>query len=157
MKFLSALSFTLLTAFAFTSNAQEVDASIDDFAFLTGYWEGQGMGGGSEEVWMPPSGGRMFGIFKQSNADGLIFTELMEITEFEGQFILRLKHFNPDFSGWETKSEHLTFTLTSISKNAAEFGGLRYKLVDSSQLLIELDMHQSSGEVVTEEFLLNKD
>jgi hypothetical protein len=54
-------------------NAQSAETSIDDFAFLTGYWSGTGMGGQSGEVWMPPSDGRMFGIFKQSNGNGLIF------------------------------------------------------------------------------------
>ncbi|MEX0965133.1 MAG: DUF6265 family protein [Pseudohongiellaceae bacterium] len=50
---------------------------------------------------MPPVDGRMFGIFKQSNESELLFTEFMEIVEIEDGYILRLKHFNPDFSSWE--------------------------------------------------------
>ncbi len=139
----------------FTS-AEESKVTIDDFAFLTGYWQGSGMGGKSEDMWMPPSDGSMFGLFKQSNDDGLIFTEFLEIVEVDGEFILRLKHFNPDFSGWEEKNDHLTFRLSGLSENAAEFGGLRYRLTASRQLLIELDMNQSDGSSTTEEFLLDK-
>lgn len=148
--------FVLLVCVAHGSQADDATI-IDDFAFLTGYWNGTGMGGRSEEVWMPPVDGRMFGIFKQSDADGLVFTELMEITQLDGEFILRLKHFNPDFSAWEEKAEYLTFRLSHISENRAEFGGLRYTKTDSKTLKIELDMVQTDSSEITEIFTLVRD
>ncbi len=150
---LTALAILIVAPFG---QAQELDVSIDDFAFLTGYWSGSGMGGKSEEMWMPPADGRMFGIFKQSDSNGLIFTELMEISKVEDNFVLRLKHFNPDFSGWEEKTEHVTFSYSGKSENAAQFGSLRYRVEGSNTLLIELDMRQNSGAVTTETFVLNK-
>lgn len=156
MKYLHNL---LLAMLLFTSQgafSQTPAASIEDFAFLTGYWVGEGMGGLSEEVWMPPSDDRMFGIFKQSDSNGLIFTEFMEITRVDGKFILRLKHFNPDFSGWEEKSEYLTFASTGTSADGADFGSLRYKVNESDVLHIELDMRQKVGTVRTETFVLNR-
>ena len=148
-----------LAALLFTSQgivAQSSWTRIEDFGFLTGYWAGEGMGGRSEEMWMPPSDGSMFGIFKQSDANGLIFTEFMEITQLEGKFILRLKHFNPDFSGWEEKTEHLTFPFTGKSANSADFGSLRYKVSEEDILIIELDMRQKAGTLKTEKFVLNR-
>ena len=52
--------------------------TISDFAFLTGFWKGAGFGGVSEEMWMPPAVGRMFGIFKQSA--GTLTAEVFSFT-----------------------------------------------------------------------------
>ncbi len=156
MKYLHKIALVVLLFASQGATAQPNATRIEDFAFLSGYWIGEGMGGQSEEIWMPPSGGRMFGIFKQSDSSGLIFTEFMEITEVDGKFILRLKHFNPDFSGWEGKTEHLTFALSDKSATGVDFGSLRYKVNESDVLLIELDMRQTAGAVKTETFVLNR-
>lgn len=132
--------------------AQTSALSIDDFAFLKGYWSGTGFGGHSEEVWMPPVDGRMFGIFKQSDDSGLVFTEFMEIVESGGGFVLRLKHFNPDFSGWEEKDDYVTFKLTAVSGDKAVFGGLSYEIVAPNALQIKLNMRNDDGSTVTEVF-----
>ena len=116
--------------------AQQATVSITDFDFLQGYWQGTGFGGQSEEIWMPPVDGRMFGIFKQSQDAELVFTEFMEIVESEEGFILRLKHFNPDFSGWEEKDDSVVFKLTSVSENKAIFGGLSYEIVEPNALQV---------------------
>ena len=147
---LSAFVFTLLLSQA--AVAEQYIVSIEDFDFLQGYWQGTGFGGQSEEVWMPPIDGRMFGIFKQSQDGELVFTELMEIVESDGSFILRLKHFNPDFSGWEEKDDNVTFNFTSVSNNKAVFGGLSYEIVGSNALQVKLNMREDDGSRVTETF-----
>ncbi len=76
MKILHKIALAVLL---FTSQgivAQSSWTRIEDFGFLTGYWAGEGMGGRSEEMWMPPSDGSMFGIFKQSDANGLFLQSL---------------------------------------------------------------------------------
>jgi hypothetical protein len=152
----SLLAIVLINAMLLIQAHADDAVSIDDFDFLTGTWAGNGMAGESEEVWMPPSAGRMFGIFKQSSEDGLIFTEFMEITEVAGEFILRLKHFNPDFTGWEEKDDYLTFRLVSVSENKATFGSLTYEVIENTNLKIHLDMKQASGITVTEIFDLRR-
>ena len=32
-------------------------ATLDDFTWIVGHWQGTGLGGESEEMWMPPAGG----------------------------------------------------------------------------------------------------
>ena len=128
------------------------DVTIDDFSFLTGAWSGTGFGGISEEIWMPASGGRLFGIFKQSTEEELVFTEFMEISETDEGWILRLKHFNPDFSGWEEKNDYVTFPFRSVSKNKAVFGGLTYEIVASGHLEISLRLRHDDGSTTTEIF-----
>ena len=108
--------------------------------------------GRSEEMWMPPAGARMFGIFKQSDDSGLIFSEFMEITNVEGEFVLRLKHFNPDFSGWEEKTEHVTFRFESVVENKVVFGALSYERVSENKLRVELRLRESDGKFHTEVF-----
>jgi len=142
--------FTFLLSQA--AAAQQQVVSIEDFDFLQGYWQGTGFGGQSEEIWMPPIDGRMFGIFKQSQDGDLIFTEFMEIIESDDGFILRLKHFNPDFSGWEEQGDHVTFDLTSVSNDKAVFGGLSFEIVESNALQIKLKMREDDGSRVTETF-----
>lgn len=132
----------------------ELQPRLEDFAFLTGYWSGNGFGGVSEEMWMPGANGSMFGIFKQSGDGGLEFTEYMEITRVAGEFVLRLKHFNPDFSGWEEKNDYVTFPLRSLQKNQAVFGGLTYTLTGNDRLRIELRLPQSGDQESTEVFEL---
>lgn len=139
----------LLSQFA---AAQQATVSITDFDFLQGYWQGTGFGGQSEEIWMPPVDGRMFGIFKQSQDAELVFTEFMEIVESEEGFILRLKHFNPDFSGWEEKDDSVVFKLTSVSENKAIFGGLSYEIVETNALQVRLKMRSNDGSITTEVF-----
>lgn len=148
-KQLCIAAFSLL--FAQASNAQQ-SVTIEDFAFLQGYWTGTGFGGQSEEIWMPPVDGRMFGIFKQSQDGQLVFTEYMEIVEAEQGFVVRLKHFNPDFSGWETKDEHVTFPLTSVAGKKAVFSSLSYEITAPNTLEVRLRMRDDDGETFTEVF-----
>ncbi len=136
------------------AEAEENSVSIEDFAFLQGYWKGEGFGGTSEEMWMPPADGSMFGIFKQSSDGELQFTEFMEIGEVDGAFVLRLKHFNPDFSGWEDKESYVTFAFESAAENRATFNGLSYELVAADQLQVKLLLRQSDGKLSTEVFNL---
>ena len=143
-------SFILLCSFA---SAEEV--SIDDFAFLAGYWQGEGFGGQSEEMWMPPSNGRMFGIFTQTNDGALVFSEYMEISESESGWAVRLKHFNPDFSGWEEKTDYVNFPFDSVSDNKAVFGGLSYE-VTGDKLTVSLRMRQTDGSLTTEYFYFDR-
>jgi len=129
---------------------------IADFTFLAGFWKGTGFGGVSEEMWMPGADGSMFGIFKQSSAAGITFTEFMEITRVGEEFVLRLKHFNPDFTGWEEKTDYVTFRLQSVSPNKGVFNGLSYTLVAGNTLRIELRLRGSDGEISTEVFELTR-
>lgn len=101
---------------------------------------------------MPPANGRMFGIFSQYNDSELVFTEFMEITQEDGEFLLRLKHFNPDFPGWEEKTDYVTFKLESVSDNTAAFSGLSYQVNDQHELTISLRMRQGDGSITTEQF-----
>ena len=90
---------------------------------------GEGLGGVSEEVIAPPMAGQMMGMFRQTKADGsLMFYEFYQFTEEAGSLVLRIKHFNPDFTGWEEKDGYVEFPLVAVEAGAVYFSGLTFAL-----------------------------
>lgn len=132
------------------------EASISDVAFLVGHWQGEGMGGFNEEVWGEPLGGSMLGTFRHLQNDEASFSEIMQISEEEGTLALRLKHFNPDLTGWEEKDDMVTFPLVRADPGeAAYFRGLTYKRTAENELTIYLALH-SRGQVQEVVFVLHR-
>lgn len=104
-------------------------AAIEDIAWLAGRWVGEGLGGVSEEVIAPPMAGQMMGMFRQTKADGsLMFYEFYQFAEEAGSLVLRIKHFNPDFTGWEEKDGYVEFPLVAAEHGAVYFDGLTFAL-----------------------------
>src|SRR5688572_27278838 len=78
-------------------------ATIEDAAWLAGRWVGEGFGGQMEETWAPPVGGQMVGHFRYWRDGQPQIYEIMLMDVVEGGVRLRVKHFNPDFTGWEER------------------------------------------------------
>jgi hypothetical protein len=97
---------------------------VGDLNWMVGYWTGPGLGGECEEVWMPAVDGHMIGTFRFWDDGKLVFSEFINLIQ-EGESIsMKLKHFNPDLSGWEEKEEWTTFKLIELSQNKVWFDGL---------------------------------
>lgn len=102
-------------------------ATIEDVSFLIGHWIGEGLGACAEELMAPFAGGQIMGMFRQMTAEGdLQFYEFYTIAEKDGSLILRIKHFNPDLTGWEEKGETVDFPLIAIEGTTAYFDGLTF-------------------------------
>src|SRR5688572_24666958 len=80
-------------------------ARIADWAWIAGRWQGQGLGGSVDEVWSEPAGGSMVGHFRLVRDGKPVFYEIMTVIEVEGSLEMRLKHVNPDMTGWEEKAD----------------------------------------------------
>jgi hypothetical protein len=122
-------------------------AEIGELAWLAGYWTGTGLGGETEEMWTPPSGDRMHGVFTLRENGKLNFHESMILVEKDGSLVLRLKHFDADFVGWEEKSDTVDFRLVKTGDNEAYFNGLTFRR-EGKQLTIYLAMRR--GEELSE-------
>ena len=123
---------------------------VEDLNWLTGYWTGSGLGGDCEEVWLPAKDGHMVGTFRFWDEGKLVFSEFMNFVQ-EGESIsLKLKHFNPDLSGWEEKEEWTTFKLIELGPNTAWFHGITYER-KGDELVIYLALTEK-GERRIEEF-----
>src|SRR5688572_28160336 len=101
-------------------------ATVNVMAWLAGSWEGEGLGGVSEEIWSEPRGGVMMGMFRSLKQDQPVFYEFLMFVEEKGTVVLKLKHFNPDFSGWEEKGAFVTFRLAKVEERAVHFDGLSF-------------------------------
>ena len=107
-------------------------ARVQALAWLTGYWQGKGLGGQVEEFWGDPIGDRMLGLFTLRNNDELAFSEHMSIVEEAGSLTLKVKHFDANFVGWETKADYVRFPLVKLGDNEAWFDGLTLRREDRS-------------------------
>jgi len=99
-------------------------ASIDDAQWLIGRWVGEGLGGEMEEAWSPPMGGQMIGYFRLAREGEPVFYEIMLLEETEEGLAMRVKHFNPDFVGWEEKDAWVRFAPVSSSDTELRFTAL---------------------------------
>lgn len=113
-------------------------ATIADAAWLVGSWQGEGFGGTIEEVWSDPSAGSMMGMFKLMHNDEPSMYELELIVEEEGTLVLKVKHFEANFSAWEEKEEFLSFPLVKLTDNAIYFEGLTFNRVGPDKLEVYL-------------------
>lgn len=112
-----------------TPGSAPAAASIADLAWLTGTWRGPGLGGVTEEIWSEPRDGAMMGVFRLMRDGEPAFYELLLLEEEGGTVVLRVKHFNPDFSGWEQREEHQQFPLIARSGGAFHFSGITFQPV----------------------------
>ena len=126
-------------------------AAIEQLDWLIGHWSGEGIAGAAaHESWLPPSGGTMVGTFVQETGEGeIMFTEHMYLAEEDGSLVVRLKHFNPDLTGWEEKDDMLRFRLVAVEDCAAYFSALTYRCDGDDGLVVAVRM-KSEGDVVEE-------
>lgn len=123
--------------------AHPAAVTIADFAWLQGHWRGEGLGGFVEEVWLPPAGGSMAGVFR-AVADGAIsLYELFTISEPD--LTLRLKHFHADVTGWEERDEVVTFPLVRVTPDEAVFEGLTFRRVGADGLQAVVRVGRADG------------
>ena len=105
-------------------------ASVTDLAWLAGTWSGEGLGGRIEEVWSTPDGGSMVGYFRLVKDNKPVFYEIMTLIEAEGSVEMRLKHVNPDMTGWEEKNGFVTSKLVKHDDTGAWFSGLTFRRIN---------------------------
>ena len=130
-------------------------AGIADVGWLAGYWRGEGLGGSCEEIWSLPAGDRMQGIFTLSRDGALVFSEAMTLVEEEGSLVLKVKHFTPEFVGWEEKDGSVDFPLVRLGENQAWFRGLTFRRTGDDTLSIFIVL-TSQGEKTEHELKMRR-
>ena len=133
-------------------------ATVADVGWLTGQWRGEGFGGTVEEIWAAPLGGAMVGMFRLVKPQGPVFYELLTMVEEQGSLALRLKHFQPDLTGWEEKegSTAVVFPLVKLAPKAAYFRGLTFEKTEENTLVITLALRSKDGTLREEKFSLHR-
>lgn len=148
MKKLTIYSASLLLFFASFSQTKEVP-----YSWLAGSWTGDGFGGTSEELWSSPSAdGTMMGTYRHHKGDGsLNFYEFM-VMDSTG---LRLKHFNPDMTGWETKEDFVHFKAIEFTEDMIVLKGLVFERKSDDEIEIRLDL-KNGDKAWTEVFKMKR-
>lgn len=96
----------------------------------------------------------MHGIFRMEQEGKLIFTEYMSILKDSISFVMKIKHFTPEFDGWEEKDEATEFRFIKKENNTLYFSGLTATLVDNNHLNIYVAFKED--EKTTEELFAFK-
>jgi len=122
-------------------------ASIGDVAWIAGAWQGEALGGRCDEVWSPPAGGAMMGMFRLVKNGQPVFYELLVISQEQGSLILRLKHFGPHLKGWEKQAETVDFPLVKLTPTAAYFSGLTFRRDGADRLRVFVSSKQKDGSI----------
>jgi hypothetical protein len=127
-------------------------ATIEDAAWLAGRWVGTGFGGQMEETWAPPVGGQMVGHFRYWRDGQPQFYEIMMMDVVAGQGVrMRVKHFNPDFVGWEDKDGWVEFEPIAAGPDALVFNGLTIRRESETRIVMTIRLRR--GDAVEEEIL----
>ena len=148
---------TLVVSIACAALAQPKDApppvpaKIDAVSWLKGYWSGEGYGGTVESLMGPPKAGVMLCNFRHIKADGKPgFYELCAIEEYEGSLRFVIKHFHPNWIGWEEKDHALQAKLTRLAKNEAVFANMTIRRTGKDTMVMELVIGGKDGNPRTE-------
>jgi hypothetical protein len=131
-------------------------ATLSDIAWLQGHWTGEGLGGVSEEIWSPANGGVMMGMYRLLKDGKPVFYEFLMLVEENGTLAMKLKHFNPDFSGWEEKTGFVTFKLVAVEPRAVHFSGLSFYREGDNELRIYLRLRDKDGKTREELFRMKR-
>ena len=94
---------------------------------------------------MPPRNGVILGAFRLTKPDGKGFYELFAVEEFEGSLRFVVKHFHPNWVGWEEKDQSLKMPLRRIGENEASFGGVGFRREGTDVLVVDLVMRMKDG------------
>lgn len=156
MKPLILLIELALALLSFSDNSRTDETStltfdIEDYSWLAGSWSGTGLGGLNEETWSKPVNGTMMGMFRHIKDGEPVFYEFLLLDETG----IRLKHFNPDLTGWEEKDDMTTFQMISYSKDKIEMKGLVIEKKSDTEMETRLQISQN-GEIRTEVFRLKR-
>lgn len=106
--------------------AAHAAARISDLAWLAGSWTGVAMGGEITETYSAPLGGRITGHFVLGDGKGgVAFSELVDYVAQGNSLAYRVRHFNPDMTGWEDKTgKPVVFPLVAVEKDRWYFDGM---------------------------------
>lgn len=148
---LLSLQLSLFSQSRLTENTLRLDstevgapAGIEIMEWYAHRWEGMGFGGRVEENFGPPMGNSMVGTFRLDSEDGPVFYEILLITEEHNSLVYKVKHFNPDFTGWEEKEDFVSFRFVKKEGDRYYFDGMTLHRKDRMTHLY-LAMKQKDG------------
>lgn len=121
------------------------DDCLEQLSWLEGRWRGEAFGGICEEVWGPVFGETRIGTFRLVTEGRVDFYEFFFFGRVDGVWTKRLRHFNPDMTGWEDKDEWADFQPLECGEDRVVFEGLRYEKIAEDTVRVVLAMGSDDG------------
>jgi hypothetical protein len=90
-------------------------------------------------------------MFRLVRDEKVVFYEFLTLVEQGGSLVFKLKHFNPDLTGWEEKAEFVSFRLLEMTPDAARFAGLTFRRAGADRLEVFLAVRNRADGTVREE------
>jgi hypothetical protein len=123
--------------------------SLESLSWMAGSWRAEAFGGIVEDIWAPPAGGQMVGLFRAYTPEKISFYEIIALLPVEGRLTMRLKHFHADLRGWEEKDETVDFPLLDQESEFWYFRGLTIHRESSERMNVYLRIRrQGQVEIV---------
>jgi hypothetical protein len=137
--------------------AAPAPATLADFAWLAGRWEGTGFGGARlEEIWTAPDGTSMCGLFRMTREGRAQVYEFVLLVPVGDSVEMRLKHFTAELKGWEEKDKWVTFRLVRRTGTEFSFEGLTFRLEDGGRTLRAYLQISSKGQTAEQELVYHR-
>jgi hypothetical protein len=136
-------------------------ASVAELAWIAGDWQGQKDGDSLDETWSAPAAGTMMGMFRWIKDGKVQMYELLSIQDSAKGPVLFLRHFNPDFTGWEEKDAPVRCPISGGGPGEAVFAcegrptRLIFRRTGDSSITVLLE-RQQDGKARTDEFLYTR-
>jgi hypothetical protein len=118
-----ALFVTAGLALAQTTAPAPSRAVLSDLSWMTGRWIDDSGGNLSEEIWSPPSGDSMMGMWRYVSGGQARIFELLTISVEPAGIVLRLRHFDPELVAREDKGTPVELSLVGWTPGEAVFEG----------------------------------
>ena len=100
-----------------------IPATLADVAFMAGHWVGGDPGDLSEEVWSPPEGDSMMGMWRYVAKGRTRIHEILTLTAEGPHVVLRIRHFDPRLVAREEKDRAVELPLVAKGLREAVFEG----------------------------------
>jgi hypothetical protein len=150
---------------AFINDLDDAPAlDLQSLQWMAGTWVGSIDGDRIEEHWSSSEGDTLMGMFRWLKGDDVYLYEFMLISKSELGVTLQIKHFRPDFVGWEEKDAAVTFYFQTLEDNTVTFDNgkygdlnrvLQYTLTEGGQLISTV-YSSVSGEPNRYEFIYSR-
>lgn len=128
-------------------------ATLADFAWLAGRWEGKLPFPGSdkpliaEQQWFAPSNGTTLGMFRLSSDQKTVIIELFTVRETPAGIFFYFRHFSPDLVPQE-KDEAYRLKLTKWDAGHFQFDNtVQNQLKDATLTVVDADHYVSHGDI----------
>ena len=122
-------------------------ATLEDFSWLAGRWEGQLGPRTAEQQWMSPKNGTMQGFFRLTDSEKTIVIELFTIRDVPEGIAFYFRHFSPELKPWE-ENEAYHLNLTKSDAGTFRFdNSVVNQLKDAIITRVDNDTYVSHGDI----------